>query len=586
MRSAVVPNDVLLERNRQMWKRFGLVSILAAALLGSVACSDQDGLQCWFVDSLTKVFPDDVYGVAMVIEPTFEAARNSHLSIQLALRAPRAVGDLYVDALALTGPGMPIESIGVRWVEYVVVTSNTEGTDSEELVRKAPGLFPDAVMEEFPITVEKGKTKAIWLTVSVPANQAPGIYDGQLRLRQGKEELDTVDYKVKVHRALVPSPVPLYITNFFNLGDTHLQQFFGCSQYSEAWWSLISNMAEFMGRYYQTSIPASPVSLVTAEIRGGKLHYDFGNFIRFVETFQAAGVPGPIEGGNLMHRVRRRGATIMVSAWLIENGKAVLRDVPFSDPVAQRFLNSFLPLVAQHLKEHGWENNYLQGILDEPNPLEHETFVQAADLVRHHLPGVRTIEPVSARQDLEFMEQTVDIWVPLLGSFDEKLHLFEEHVERGGDVWFYTCLSPRWAYPNRFIDFSLVKTRILHWINFKHDFSGFLHWGGNFWGPKPFLDTQPVINEGRTYLPPGDAFITYPNRAARSLYSSIRLEQMREGIEDFGLLTELAKHDEAKARELVERMVRTFKEYVRDEKQFRAIHKELLEALSDAMAQT
>ena len=61
---------------------------------------------------------------------------------------------------------------------------------------------------------------------------------------------------------------------------------------------------------------------------------------------------------------------------------------------------------------------------------------------------------------------------------------------------------------------------------------------------------------------------------------------MREGIEDFGLLTELAKHDEAKARELVERMVRTFKEYVRDEKQFRAIHKELLEALSDAMAQT
>ena len=565
-----------------MWKRFGFVLFMSGALLVAAGCSDRDGLQFWFVDSLTKVFPDDSYGTSELVDPTFDAARNSHLSIQLALRAPRAEGDLYLDALALTGPGMPIESIDVRWVKYVVVTSNTEGTDDVELLRKAPALFPDAVMEEFPITVEKEKTKSIWLTVNVPANQEPGLYKGQLRLRQGREQLTMIPYQLQVHRATVPSPVPLYITNFFNLGDTHLQQFFGCSQYSEAWWSLISNMARFMGRYYQTSIPASPVSLVTAEVQGGKLQYDFGNFIRFVETFQAAGVPGPIEGGNLMHRVRERGATIMVSAWLIEDGEAVLREIPFADPSAQRFLNSFLPIVAGHLKDHGWESNYLQGILDEPNPLEHETFVEAAALVRRHLPGVRTIEPVSARQDLEFMEKTVDIWVPLLGSFDEKLHLFEEHVQRGGDVWYYTCLSPRWAYPNRFIDFSLVKTRILHWINFKHDFSGFLHWGGNFWGPKPFLDTQPVINQGRTYLPPGDAYITYPNAAARDLYSSIRLEQMREGIEDFGLLTELAKHDEAKARELVNRMVRTFKDYVRDELEFRAIQKELLVALSAA----
>jgi hypothetical protein len=573
------------EGNREAYKRSVVRFILMLFLLLMAGCADQEDLQFWFVDSLTKVFPDDSPGTAEISDPTFEAARNSHLSVQLALRAPRAVGDLYVDALALTGPGMPIESVDVRWVEYVVVTSNTEGTDAEELLREAPSLFPDAVMEDFPITVEKERTKSVWLTVAVPPNQKPGLYSGRLRLRQGKDELTVIPYQLKVYAARVPSPVPLYITNYFNLGDTHLQQFFGCSRYSEAWWSLISNMARFMGRYHQTSIPASPVSLVTADVQRGRLQYNFDNFIRFVETFQAAGVPGPIEGGNLMHRVRTRGATVMVSAWVMEEGVAVLRDVPFEDPVAQAFLNSFLPILAEKLREYGWEENYLQGILDEPNPLEQETFVRAADLVRRHLPGVRTIEPVSARQDLEFMEQTVDIWVPLLGSFDEKLHLFEQHVERGGDVWFYTCLSPRWAYPNRFIDFSLVKTRILHWINFKHDFSGFLHWGGNFWGPEPFLDTQPVINQGRTYLPPGDAYITYPNRGGRSLYSSIRLEQMREGIEDFGLLTELAKHDETRARELAEKMVRTFKDYVRDEQEFRAIHRELLEALS-AMTQS
>jgi hypothetical protein len=153
-------------------------------------------------------------------------------------------------------------------------------------------------------------------------------------------------------------------------------------------------------------------------------------------------------------------------------------------------------------------------------------------------------------------------------------------VRRGGEVWFYTALSPKGRYMNRFIDYPLLKTRLLHWINFKHGFKGFLHWGGNYWGPEPFLDTQPVINQGRTYLPPGDAYIVYPNRLRRTFYSSIRLEQMREGIEDFGLLEGLARRDAALAREIAAEAVQSFTEYVRDPARFRQIHHRLLEAAS------
>jgi hypothetical protein len=196
------------------------------------------------------------------------------------------------------------------------------------------------------------------------------------------------------------------------------------------------------------------------------------------------------------------------------------------------------------------------------------------------MPGVRTIEPVGARQDLAFMEKTVDIWVPQLGTFDNKLPVFEQHVRNGGAVWLYTALSPKGRYPNRFIDYSLVKVRLLHWINFKYNFRGFLHWGGNYWGPRPLKDTQPVINQGRTYLPPGDAYITYPNRLGRSLYSSIRLEQMREGIEDFGLLSALSKRDQAAAKAIAGEMVTSFTDYVRKVKRFREIHRRLLDKLS------
>jgi hypothetical protein len=547
-------------------------------LLLTTACAPSFELDHWWADSLTKIFPDDVRGAGRIEDPTFHAARNSSLSLQHALRSRQTLGDLYAASSALAGPGLPIETVRVRWVEYVVVTTNTEDTPDDELLRQAPARFPDALLDQFPITLRKNQTRSLWITVHVPANQAPGEYKGELRLSQGDDVLERIPYKVVVHSATIPARIPLAVSNHFNLSDRHLEQFYGCSRYSDTWWSLIRGIAGFLAGYHQTSIAASPVSFARAEVSGGNLRYDFTNFERYVATFHAAGVDGHIEGGNLLTRERRRDAPVMVTAWVVEDGRAVLRDIPYSDPRAQRFLDTFLPALHQRLQANGWTKKYLQSVLDEPNQWEIEPFVQTAERVRRFLPGVRIMEPVGADQDLGFMEKTTDIWVVQLGTFDDKLDLLQRHVDRGGEIWHYTCLAPTGRYPNRFIDTSLVKVRLLHWINFKHNFRGYLHWGGNYWGPEPFADTQPVINEGTTYLPPGDAFITYPNPLRRSLDSSIRLEQMREGIEDYALLTELAKKDEPKARQISGEALKSFTDYVRDPKQFRAIQRKLLEA--------
>ena len=122
--------------------------------------------------------------------------------------------------------------------------------------------------------------------------------------------------------------------------------------------------------------------------------------------------------------------------------------------------------------------------------------------------------------------------------------------------------------------------RILHWLNFKYGLTGYLHWGANYWSENPIENTQPVINQGRTLLPPGDAFITYPNRARRTFYSSIRLEQMREGIEDYALLEALGKKRPEEARRIAADAMQSPTEYVRDPRKFRSIHRALLEALS------
>ena len=215
-------------------------AMLLALLAG---CANSPGLDYWYVDSLTKVFPDDPVGKNRLSPAAFHAARNANMSIQLALRARRAVGDIHAEVLPLSGPGVPIDTATVRWTEYVVVTSNTRNTPPEELVREAPALFPDALLDEFPVTVPKDETRTLWITIHVPANQEPGEYQGQIRLRQGGDELARVPFVLTVYRAAVPSPIPLAITNFLNLSDHHIEQFYGLSRSSGPWWDFIRNIA-------------------------------------------------------------------------------------------------------------------------------------------------------------------------------------------------------------------------------------------------------------------------------------------------------------------------------------------------------
>ena len=58
----------------------------------------------------------------------------------------------------------------------------------------------------------------------------------------------------------------------------------------------------------------------------------------------------------------------------------------------------------------------------------------------------------------------------------------------------------------------------------------------------------------------------------------MRYETMRDGVEDFELLTLLAKKDPEKAHAIAKEAVRTFTDYMRDERALRALRLKLLEA--------
>ncbi|HEX5483308.1 MAG TPA: glycoside hydrolase domain-containing protein [Terriglobia bacterium] len=539
-------------------------------------------VHAWFVDSLVKVFPADAPGAHRLASAEYWGARNQHVSVQLALRSGKAFQGITVQVKPLFEKGATeSRAIEVHHVGYVVAGSHTPDSPPDELVGVAPGWYPD-VLEEFPFDLKPDWTVPIWITIHIPEEAHPGVYRGAIQVRAKGKLIARNRFVLHVVAARVPQARTLHVTNWFSLNDDVSRQFYGVPMFSPAWWKLLANVGRVLADYRQNVALTPLMTLIQPRIDDGRLSYDYANFDRWVETLQQAGVIGTIEGSHLT--TRAQGAyqgSLMVPILEITNNAVQQITVPAGDPRVVPFLTSFLSQLASHLKEKGWTHSYVQHISDEPHGPEMPFYVKFAAIVHQSMPGVRTIDAVDLAHITEDLRKSCDIWVPILGSFDGSLNLIRQHVQEGHAVWYYTCISPEGRYLNRFLDFPLVKTRLLPWLDFRYGLTGFLHWGGNDWTPKPMLDTQPVINDNQTLLPPGDAFIVYPDRAHLSVKASIRLEALRAGIEDYEMLRILQSRNPAEAREISHSAISSFTGYVRDARQFRRIERQLLRALSE-----
>jgi hypothetical protein len=524
----------------------------------------------WPVDSLIKVFPDDPGGVNRSTSDLTVLARNGHASLQFAVRADAAISELNV-TVSIAGP---VES-QVRHVGYVPVRANTPKSPVDELVHKAPARFPDPLYENFPFSIPANETNAVWITLHAGASAAPGEYSGKAVFRSGTQLIATVPFRVRVERAVVPKQT-LKVTNWFNTDQAHLSKFFDLGNDQERYWNLLGNIAQVMSEHGQNVILTPVLSLTDARLEDGRISYDFSRLDRWLDVFGRSGLTEVIEGGHLLDRENGYRSALKVPAFVVDNGGVQREDLKADDPRAEAHMNSFLPALYQHLKEKGVAERYVQHILDEAHGSEPPYYKRYAALVRKNMPGVKTIDAID--QPASPVASDCDIWVPVLGSFDDRLPAIHEHVRSGGEAWFYTCVFPQGRYLNRFIDYPLLKTRLLHWFNFRHGLSGYLHWGGNYWDTDPYQNTEVVINAGQDLLPPGDAFITYPWREKNSIRSSIRLEAMRDGIEDYELLRAAEAKDPARAQQIAAKAVPNINDYVRDVATFRLLQKELLAA--------
>jgi len=532
------------------------------------------------VDPLEKIFKETAF--FREITPVAHVARGEHATFQWVVRSMEEyLEGLKLEVVDLSNNNNLLSNIKVGYVGYVSVGRNTPN-HSRDRLRPISGLYPDPILENETVNVMANETQPVWITIEIPKDATPGLYEGDVIL-SGEMDGDyfeiTKTIEVKVYPVTVDK-TRLWVTNWYNTSDRTIEYVMGNSDlepFSNDYWEFVRLLAAKMAEYRQNVAIISPLRLSEFNLdENGNYTVDFSNFDKTVDIFIEEGVVGRIEGGHIGTREAGWISDFVVFAPVIEPDTTYFKTFPISSDTAQTFYTVFIPALTQHLKEKGWDNIYMQHLMDEPIPENVSTYIEVANFVNKLAPELKIMEACHSKD----VNNTVDIWVPQLDYMHIDYDFYRERAEQGDEIWFYTCLNPKGEYANRFIELPLIKTRILHWINYRFNIPGYLHWGFNFWGGEsPFGETTSIQLESGTILPGGDAWICYPGD--HKILSSIRLEAMRDGIVDYELLCLLGDKLPDEAAEIARQIVYRFDYYDINVSSFREKRKIILELLSE-----
>ncbi len=311
--------------------------------------------------------------------------------------------------------------------------------------------------------------------------------------------------------------------------------------------------------------------------------FDFSYLEKIIRVFFDAGLQ-TMELGNLLSRgFLANGTPDMYTDQL---KCAVAPEVPVTSDEGYAVTVTFVKALADFLKQHNWQERVIFHIHDEPDihakneetiEKRKQQYYLAANILRKYLPGVKTIEAVSSPS----FKGGIDIWVPGTAGYEAQKKEFDRLIELGEEVWTYVCCGPEGEYLNRFLDFAVIKPRLLFWGCAKYNLSGFLHWGLNQFpeGMNPFEATSCPNDTGiGTSFPCGDSFIVYPGKDGP--WIGMRLEAQRRGAEDVELLKLLKRKDEAAFEQIVKKVFISNTQYNDNPDDFEKTYEELLMCLS------
>jgi len=161
---------------------------------------------------------------------------------------------------------------------------------------------------------------------------------------------------------------------------------------------------------------------------------------------------------------------------------------------------------------------------------------------------------------------------------------YNEQRENGLKAWWYVCCAPEVPYPNFFTYYQGYHVRVLLWQQYMFDIDGLLYWAVDNYD----LGKGNFTNVSLKHTNGGDGLLMYQSElfGVSEVVPSIRLEYVRDGIEDFQYLTQLEELTGSRdaSMEYVYKLTQDILHYSADNNEYESVRKDLGFALESASA--
>lgn len=525
-------------------------------------------MKIWTQSPLCLVQPDAIEPEEKRSERTLHMARNSYESFQILFKNEK---DFKIEKISFEGSD-PAADLKFSY-------------NFQETIRFARESFQDPLSNEPAKEVQAETIQSVWITVYAGETANPGRYSQTARALT-TDGTYAVKLEIQVYSALLPSNKNAAFSteywmnsvNFwFRYPSPNQLDFFryhyGCERYSNQWWDLNRKIATHMKAnrinvlFVRThDLLLDGGSFVDAE---GIYHFSWELFDRWIALFDKYADVKWFAGYHLV--VQTEGKDVYMLDRV--DGRMQIVISPIGSEKTENWMKQFLSALYAHLQDMGWQDRWLQHIEDEP--AQSDSWQYARNLVRKYMPQIPCMDAIDHQLPMYDLQKEMDLWIPRVDVYEQNREFYDYRLAQGDKRWVYNCCEPHHQnYANKILGWPLIHNRVLPWGCFVNHFSGFLHWGYNFWDPE---DIWFGLNDDVRIK--GDGYIVYPDPAHNSIKNSVRMIATRDGAQDFELLTLLAARDPKKAFDAAKKVILRFNDFNWDPDNLEKIRIEILEAI-------
>lgn len=499
-------------------------------------------LQLWTTPATVRVFKNAAVPANLDGGLRVYAAGNESEPFQLVVR-PAASGPVTL-SIGSFGAGITSELAQVKYVPVTNVSDNLGRT----------GDYPDPLWPlalPATVTLAAGENTAFWFTLRVPPGTAAGDYTTSV-------QVGGVTVPVQLHVFGFDVPGPLHLRSEMTVDYGSIMSAYSVTNY----FPQVEIVNRFMAEHRLTpSIPTWPggltgyggAPLVSYDCNGhlsdpdgvwgfevpaakylGGVGFNNGNGF---PSFRAAqsGSPSPSEDQrplNFCGKARGAGDWVPGSAGTPYNLE----------------WKKYVTGLRNYLAGLGYLDQAYWIVGNEPqNQADYDAIAWYAQLLKSAAPDFALAVSEEPRPEI-FANPTypgakIDLWMAYQNNFDPQVS-WDRDANHGEATWTYFLSGTRTPRFNPItLDHPGTDARVAGWFAWKYRLRGIEHYSMNDWGANRWLFPWTDGQNGGTFLlyPPSTSNVPIPfGSNGNRLVSSIRLELLRDGFEDYEYLYALA----------------------------------------------